>query len=410
MQGDHITKASVRNLYEQNEIPISNESIIQLVNVLGGMDTILAQYLSASCNIPITQSQLRQIKRAIQMQYQGQNTIQTLTEMTPNHHNIETNTSRSGDITYYFNESDTLLHYLISGDTANRILRILYSKMIKLFVLLFCVYHAVLLTISTATGPLFFNHMIPSIISLSISFMFTIPWMTFVVLSANRKALWLILQTFEFWFKFVNGITNSIGVIVLQSLNHAHLLDVLFVSVSQMMLLQTIFCISILDALGNLNKRWEISFSVLMAALFVVACVQDLITIYDTTEDLHFENLWIMKFSLESVIVNSRRNVMLFFVKQAVLCVLRRNKDRAVMIKYTPIIKWSTEIHNTHRDQMINSDVTMASTGNEIETSMSIDKEVVVNCAIRSQMEGNGGHSSDSNHSIESNENANGRS
>eukprot|EP00483_Globobulimina_turgida_P012635 UN12658 len=130
-----------------------------------------------------------------------------------------------------------------------------------------------------------------------------------------------------------------------------------------------------------------------MAIVWTVASLYEQMVLYKDSniKELHFIQVWFMYFSLEALNLNARRTLAIFFGKQAILSILRRNKDKAVSIKFTPSIKWDTVIQSiatgqTHAqdDQHEFNDHANCKDSNKISINIggvaqNVDNEVLIN-------------------------------
>ena len=247
-------------------------------------------------------------------------------------------------LTIYFDPKNTFIHKLFSNDiTSQKLLNFIYSK-----------WPWIVLIIIFIPYPLMFSSIgiIPSQSLLNILyrcavFSMLLPFCFILLLSVNRRCVYLITHGFEFWFKiyyviqwqfwsllyywyFVyDGKNVSIGVYI------ADFLETLCIII-------TVNIICLCDGLQILRIP-KIVFTAFIAVLATIISIYYTFYSFLEGEDIsiiHINFLGVY-ISSTSMIGSSTQIIAIFMWKQVIHPILNKNDlNRCILIRYTPRAKW----------------------------------------------------------------------
>eukprot|EP01083_Nonionella_stella_P039814 108303_1 len=309
------------------------KNTLELVQILGGMDKILKDYVSHSNDLLLTNHQLHQIHDAL-------NTHSSLSRITnsPNTQDAEKG-DIFGDICYEFNENQTYLHSIFGEQIATQILHVLHTKIARTIMSSTVIGYMVLQFIP--------NTLILPIYVIVLSCILWIPFFIIYYLSGNIKALKMILNSFEFWFKILYAVFYAIMTIIYEyhyGVTHGwhyptlHLIAAIFQLITVPML---VLNISAFDA-HNLSLNKKIFFSSVAAILFTFNVINYSLLVSDSNDFIVYitpNN----SISVASIISGAARILAIFMWRQTVLIIIRAKKQKCVLIKYIPTVKWNVK-------------------------------------------------------------------
>eukprot|EP01084_Bolivina_argentea_P046902 86384_1 len=178
-----ITLADVRAQHQKFQNTRNEQSLDteKLVKILGGYSAILNNYLSSDKSSPLTNKQLRAIHQLLSIP----NNINHVRKTGNKHVNSEVLTLSS---------NNTFFHGTFQTHIADRIIAFIFSKILVFIVSVMTFSFTILqMVISTSSSSWHWCFLIWN----CIMFIYCIGWL----LSLNKRATVLIMNTFEFWFK-----------------------------------------------------------------------------------------------------------------------------------------------------------------------------------------------------------------
>eukprot|EP01083_Nonionella_stella_P008073 23289_1 len=289
----------------------------ELVDMLGGIDQILSDYLNAP-----NQMLLNSIQRQRIYQVLRKPPLQDHKNQAPK------------DYTYLFLVESTSINLCCAKEKAQQFMRFVFHKLSILF---YTVLGLVLLIfkigIKHIEERIWFSYYQCAVYSLSCI------WLLFALLLANKSALCVVAKTFEFvlklFFTMFAIFMEYIWYFEVNS-NHNDLIQRLVVYISWIAMLLIIILFSALDALYvTVWIKTYIGFVV--AVIFVVHTWN--ISMNDADDVVEIVGTSI---SLGSLAVSSFQFVLLFVIKQSILSILKR--DKIISVKSSPYVRWVNDI------------------------------------------------------------------
>eukprot|EP01083_Nonionella_stella_P164166 542568_1 len=348
-----INKETVLKIHEQQLLHGEDnaDNTVNIVSILGGIDSILRQYLTEP-NIVLSTKQLHHIEQTLTIpkEYQQQNKPKAFTVVTDGTHN---NNSLPLESThkhlYTFDVNNTFLRSLCGETTAKRVKQLTRSLYMQIAVILNLVIYLAL--------DFIFPGVIAASYGIAATCCFFIPYGICWILSSNRKAFYLILKSFEFWYKTVYSlIFGVLSVIYLWRLNaNREALSSKLYFVSNALI--RIFDMPILtvavasfDAV-KASKKWKCVYAIGMALLYTWDSV-----LYQFLEPNDIDYVIYIQstghsVSFQSMLASASRGLAIFFWKQAIFAVLRTEK--ALTIQDTPVIHWNETASKLDKNETV---------------------------------------------------------
>eukprot|EP01083_Nonionella_stella_P092682 259517_1 len=348
-----ITKKLVSTSYElhKQESSITNEDvnhILRIVEILGGMDCILGEYLCEQSNIHMTHHQLNQLNQLFvtPTNIKPRNNDGGLTQLMSLSHDEDH--TKYNSMHCEFDPCYIYLYHLVGTTFAEQIQKIMHSTWPHLLFCL-CVVGGVFIETNLQ------HHIIAPLYSLTFGGFGAMLYLSIWLLSVNKKGLTLIIQTFEFWIK-CGYITLGMALILVNT--YAYNNNVIGGSISDhkylrlaadiMRSMNVILCvivISMFDAL-QINRTAKILFSTIMATAVTFMCVYwEYRAYFNGRESVVFlsksNNVSLSLLSIQQGMIEV---IAVFSWKQAIFTMIR--KGRCVLIKYSPTIEWKTNQTN----------------------------------------------------------------
>eukprot|EP01083_Nonionella_stella_P068300 181260_1 len=382
-----INKETVFEIHEQQlmngEDNVDNTS--NLVHILGGIDCILRDYLTKP-NLILSTQQLHHITQTLTTpnEYQQQHKPTSLTMVTDVTHTTQHNNSNPPPIEhthlhhmYTFDVNNTFLHLLCGQTTAKRIKKALRNIYIQTAICLnLLIYFAL---------DFIFPGFIAPIFGIAVTCGLWIPYGICWVLSSNRKAFYLILKSFEFWYKSVYSVIFGVLIVIyLWRLNASRgaLSSKLYLALNALIRLIWVpiltVGVSTFDAV-KVSKKWKCMFSICIALISTFdAVVYQFVENTDDDYVIDIESTG-HSVSFQSMLASASRGLSIFFWKQAIFVLLRTRK--AITIHNTPVIQWidtlceSDDDKNQNRKETaIRNDIDLST----MNTTAEIDIEVSI--------------------------------
>eukprot|EP01083_Nonionella_stella_P201204 736179_1 len=290
----------------------SNQEILQLVQVIGGINVILNHCLSSDNPYNLSSDQLTQINQILT----SSQTSKTKTNLEPTILNLDINNN---------------VLYQLFGDS--KVIQFFKSKcyvipsIIIFLTMFFCGFVFRLL-----------NVRLPYSIFL-VSYISILPVLIITLLSINKTVMYQVVKLFTFWFKLFYCARYISCYFWYGRRLHAQNVSYTLWSVYTIV----IFIYLFIDGIYVQSKRkyaWAryilIPFACWMVFMSIWSTMQELSTVYDSARTVYiFENY---QLDLVSWIANARRVLTLFVMKQAVYFAWK--PQRAVLLRDDVRINW----------------------------------------------------------------------
>ena len=358
----------------------SDENTLQIVNMLGGIDQILSDYLNN-----FGQNKVAQIHELLwtAKKYQQHNQLKPVSIIDDKDKDPKSQEDHAS-LCYEFVKNETVLHSLFGEKVAMVILNIFHSKIMRIIFYLSTL--SWLILVFTFSETLFIE-------TYEVAFLCTlcIPNLIFWLLSSNRDGIKLILKTFEFWIK----IYYSVHVHTLTCYYYYHrdlrahrqylYLAMNLISSILWLISLTLWVavISSFDAM-KVGRKWKIFFCALAGiTCFMFSVEYQFLSPQSDDIVIHipaFDSI----LSFQSMIADAYIVLAIFFIKQAFFAYYR--KGRATIIKYIPFIKW---IDDPTSDSEVKSDKIATNDGqtSSDETDIEMHEMKVNNLDIKEMRE-----------------------
>ena len=136
---EYITKSNVHDAHMKRLLnnKSNNSNTKELVEILGGIDKILTDYLSSTNNMPLTHLQLINIHKIINKNDQLTSPLKESNESNKSKSSKkEINENESQKLVYTFIKTDTFIHNIFGNEKGTKIINILYNKILLIFMVL----------------------------------------------------------------------------------------------------------------------------------------------------------------------------------------------------------------------------------------------------------------------------------
>eukprot|EP01084_Bolivina_argentea_P079352 143959_1 len=328
VDGNDITQTMIYTIHQQQLAHNKNNSnnSNKLIEILGGIDQILIDYLSSHNQMHLNQTQLQQIHATITSQPDDNFLMVTQ----------QTHTSN-----YCLNICDTLIQDKFGIVTGTKIIQFLFNKLLILILALLHIVYRIwdIKMFGTwyngVSAALFFEY---RIIVVSMGMI----WYLSVLLSVNQKALKLSCQTFVFWFKIVTIIKISIEDFILVYVTNYFGKDVmatLDVIGNVELHLAIILLIAIIGSIDgyNITLKTKLLLGIVISLYFSIWTIYITFTLKenDKSKIIIGHNI---QYSVLSSWISGYQMLSIFLWKQTILLIW--NKDKAVNISHHPTILW----------------------------------------------------------------------
>eukprot|EP01084_Bolivina_argentea_P162057 282051_1 len=259
---NEVDKKCLHTLHQEkcsNDSDNTNYDTIEIINVLGGVDHVLTNYLNEANEIEINTYELNELYKILTV---------------PKQYKLD-------EICKHLES-----HYQMYLDEEDCYLRSIFGNYITHQILTYIVHNAYTQSLATLSVILWFvfgiwdsNSFIYLVYSISVCCGIWIPYNIFWILSANKIAFKLIITSFEYWFK----LTYSIAYGILNCIykyhhytsesytqdgdNSLQLLRWYTVIILMIHIPFFITSVSSFDAF-NMGKKWKILISAVLAVIF----------------------------------------------------------------------------------------------------------------------------------------------
>ena len=344
-KGSCITPQHLLQILQQVTIKgdrvINNpHDIVCIVRILGGIDQVLANYLSTSHGLALTPSQISKLHQLITLPptFDNRNNPKSKTEIQLTNGTTEDPYS----FCYEFTDSNSYLSYIFGIDIARKISKLLDSSIVAVFHTV-CVLFCVVLSYICQMDEIIY---ICFIVLLSLC---SISWIIFVslwMLNLNISAFKLIVQTFEFSFKLVYAFVHAIFCGIYW--DKIYKLNLFIIIAMNFKVIGTILWVSSFDG-ANMGRFSKTLFTSIFAFILTVISIQYSLYKLDGSSIVQYEII-INNFaiSVTGMIAGSSRILAIFLWKQAILTFFSKNK--CVLIRYRPYVVWNTNDDDTTSD------------------------------------------------------------
>eukprot|EP01084_Bolivina_argentea_P254936 428697_1 len=310
----------ILNTVRQNHIDLmdNNQSIdtaiVELVNILGGIDVLLQQLLSPSNCSQLTNDELSQINGVLASF--SNNKVTELTEVSNDWDDIQSVISVK-----MVDERNTFLHRVCCKKykpVADELVNYLFGKY-----LIWC-WGFLMITLVVITT---IDYIIGSISTFVMLFkdlftvILTLPFCIIWVLSLNISVTKQIMKKFEFWFKFFYFMRYWICSSVIYN-NHKTAQEIagnIFVDIT-LFLLYIIYCF--MDGL-KLSSTFKV-FVLVSGSIYMTVLAIYWTFLIDKTENI---SIYTLNIDLKILTATSLRTVVVFMWKQTVLSWLKPNSS-----------------------------------------------------------------------------------
>ena len=331
---EKIDIKTVRDIHDEQLLNghNNNDKTLKIVAALGGIDDILSaclQQKNQKMTVKMTQTTLHRIEQILTTQYKHHNkaTLNPLSVI-----NQDQN-EEGNNLEYVFSANDTILSRICGISKAEKIINALYSKT-SLIVLV--------LSLLIVSGLFSSDNPMAKLLSILINGFIIIPWFLFAIFSANKIAFNLLLRSFEWWLKAAYSLYFGVlGVIYLgQKEGYMDIVTIYGVFGAVHIVLASMF-IGSFDALYHVGKGWKTSISAMAAFMFLFISINYQFLLPESEDVIIKVPVTQSILSSHSLAASSARILSIFFSKQAIMSYIRKN--RCILIKYSPFIKWKKE-------------------------------------------------------------------
>ena len=300
----------------------------ELSNILGGIDNILMMVLSSD-NVELNNHQLSQLHQRLISK-------QIIKESNANGQEIQ------GQIeyTHCFIQSNTFLHLVFGRNYGQKLFNFIYSPY-----LIYSIYIGCFITYILHIYFRFFMVSIPLYIIITV-------WIIFILLSINRKAFKLTIETFTFWIKILYTLRFIIATLIVRY-------DHFYIASRCIMNFWWVLLYSFIDGL-QLPFLFVILLGINFAAHFswiyiAISLNKTYLPVIDQYIDIDFSRFGLKtSFSLLSMVQGAALILALFFWRAIILKIVHRKSKKCVIIRSTPYYKWSKDATINNNEQQMN--------------------------------------------------------
>eukprot|EP01084_Bolivina_argentea_P096724 173873_1 len=301
----------------------NNHNRNEIIESLGGIDTILSDYLNPENKMSLTENQLQSLHQILTSDYKT------------NQPNQEEENSVT-NISIRLNKVDTVIHSIFNFDTACNMVTYIYNKLLLTIIMIINFIWVFLLIYEYIHYKSWsVSYYILKVFCMTINTIYGI----FIVLTVNQKALIISIKSFEFWFKMILALQVSILHVFLKYHQHTPSLEMTAYVMEKLTLTLLIITFATIDgyqASLRLKIFAGIGISLGMAAisLYLTFIVKqnDNSIVYITS------NIHVSISSLFGMFVSGFRLLAIFLWKQTMLSMLRPGK--CVNLRYSPRLQW----------------------------------------------------------------------
>eukprot|EP01084_Bolivina_argentea_P155399 270802_1 len=317
---DKVTKSSLSSIHKTKTYndTKNDHNTIKLVNILGGIDKILSEYLSSQHQIDLTQMQLDEIHEVITS-------------------NEYVNGTKS--IVYTFKTNNTFIHHIFEEQAAMKIINFIHSKITIACLLCMGVVFWIWDNIDASGFAWNASYFIYQIFTAIIA----TTWLIFFLLTSNIAAFLLSCKSFLVWFKILTSLKLSVIYLVLlryfKVWGEIDASNISFAGsiVAQLDIVLFVMVCCVIDSIC-MSRKLKISF-VIVNTLYWTS--NTIFTLFSPAPNIAHAHIIITKdiyISLWELLRSSVQLLTIFFWRQTIALI--RKPRRCINIKSSPIMKW----------------------------------------------------------------------
>lgn len=306
---------------------INKDDAIKVMNVLGGIDDILRNY------IQITQRSVSSNEELL-----SKNQIQQICKILCSQEEVSS-TNNNDKVVRYFQKRDTFLYSLFEAKTAYKITKLLWNKCV---IAMFSI-----ITIAWYFPAVAFR----SIYTMEIFFILEVIYFTmlgmyfaFIILSSHREIFCKILRRFDFWLKLY----YCIKIIVLSWVYYPSV-DLYTKQEYGFFLFARVVATLIIiyfSSIDGFDVSWK-SIILLGIGLSILFTVDSLRWTFDGRPDFTFNIYRNISVSLTAEISSATRILAIFLWKQVFQILIKRGSE-SILIRIYPKIQWIEKCNDTN--------------------------------------------------------------
>eukprot|EP01083_Nonionella_stella_P211804 765397_1 len=362
---DHIQlKERVQQLHKEqasiNQIN-NTKQILELVELFGGIENVLSTYLHSN-DVALSNHQLLRIQEmmTVPIPFQQKNKTKTLTKLKQDDNKM----AEDGNfVRFTFNVNNSYLHSMFTEKNVTKMINIVFNRFYTLFVI--ASYFAMWALKRQYGRPWQYN-----MCSMIIRVFFWIIPMSICILSFNKVAFKLVINSFDFWIKVIYAIMLG-GARCIYQRHQMELMgrdtyDVIFErGVGVICTIFIVIFVSSFDAQALLHIKWKVIMSIILAISFSFNSFS-----YEFLESDDVDLVIPIKatntsFSMHSFLASCTRILAIFIWKQAFIIYRSKMQNKCVSIRVRPYIEW-IGIHTNDK------------TSTETESNVPLDTNIVV--------------------------------
>ena len=319
------SKSRIYQLHQTQLMNGNNErNMRKLVEILGGIDQILSDYLKPDSNMILSNDQLQAIENII--------------ESKPSETNVADDKQ---SIVYTFNKSNTFLHSIFGLQRGNKILNLIFNKLLWIIMALANVMAYIF------SVMLEFDSF-PILICIMLMLIGNVIVLIFILLSVNRNLFNRSIKHFVFWFKTLTVIqTLTITTIIELVYEKEELWSTGYgIVLTFCMRLFGILCVIIFSSIDGYaaSRGFKFIFGLGMSLLYTKIAVYATFNAKLVPAEIQISSA--LNISLRSIQASGYRVLSIFLWRQTILTMIK--KDKCVNIRHSPSIKW-IESQRYHR-------------------------------------------------------------
>eukprot|EP01084_Bolivina_argentea_P303009 523095_1 len=353
-QHSDISVDTFSKYYEQS---ISNNNTNskhtkELVDILGGIDTILKHYINISKKHDqlLNQEQMKQICDIISTtnstNFHKHKTHQLILSNELDLDQLEESNKNANTVTYYFHKSDTFLHLIFTDIIADKLIFILFHK---LFISSLCIMGSLWSLVT-----IFFDNMhsvkwffiLETIFQISVIIVLLL-----IILSSNKKAFFLITKEFDFWIKLYYSMGNmTANAIYINALNFERN-RIIYINMSNVLLTLLVILFSIFEAY-HVSWKTVTIVGLVISSIITLQALRFTIWYDEPEKYVEIESIG-MKIGLLAYFSAAVRILSIFLWKQTIMSAWVRGKS-CVSIYETPKLQWVFNETHDNVNEIIN--------------------------------------------------------
>ena len=236
------------------------------------------------------------------------------------------NTAEYGSLIWKFDLNNHYLH--------PKLMQWLYSKWVLRLVMISIIPSFFLSSSTSLVGVIYY---------FVADFIVWIPFLFLIVLSFNRDARGFIIQSSEFWIKFIYAMVRAILFIiryhyVIREDAEYPYCNYILEAAGLIVIPLILIVVGGADAIPKMEYKWKAALTGILALFFTKSMIEyQFLKSRDLDLVLHVESTG-SEISFHALLCNTSGIIALFLWKQTVDVI--RNRDRCVSITYRPYLEW----------------------------------------------------------------------